>query len=156
MDFRVIQGNFGGLRIYRDSRLFIYSEVKDPWFSGTIISIYNDRGFLILEAKQRGFFCSKYSILIKDDSILNGVFEFKKKQLVTSIGDFRIKMAHLGLIHSRFNMLLNSLVIGSFKGKFSKRREFDFRFSTSDDLKILYSCVYFLILKSKIKRTAEL
>lgn len=148
VELKVNDNNSKGLRIFNNSGFYIYSEIKNTWFSGCKIFIYNNKGFLLLKALEKGLF-SEYSIELKDDSFLKGISSIKNRVLQTTIGDFKIKHSWFRIVYPISKIYLNGKEIGKIKTKLiSKNRDYKIQFQVKDEIKILYSCILFLITES--------
>ena len=151
-----VKGTYSrGLKIYHQNELKYYSTLKNSWFSGCLISIFDNSDKLILKIRETGFFGSKYNLKFQDKEVLNKQFVLTDKLPAKSELTFKnndkliLNRKWIQLANPVSNILFNEKEIGKVKMKLlSLERNYEIEVFQTDTIADIYTLILFLCTES--------
>ena len=150
MKYKVTGAFYEGLQIYESGELKLYSKIKNSWFKGTLISIFNNSDNLIIKIKEGGIFGGKYKVTFIDKVTFKKEFSISGYKLSFKSGNqLKLNWSTIRALNSTCKIEYKNNEIGKIKMKLiSLKREYVIEFQNVQREIQFYSMILFLLTES--------
>tara|TARA_R100000935_G_scaffold1439_1_gene4532 strand:- start:86487 stop:86984 length:498 start_codon:yes stop_codon:yes gene_type:complete len=121
LELEIHKTNFGELAISENSSIIAYSKLKNTWFRGANISIFNVENKLVAQLNAKGLFYTTYSFKYVDEDFIGKNLTIKTRLLLTEdllIENKKVlslKNSWFELINPISKIIANNVEIGQVK-----------------------------------------